>query len=57
MDLPNVPTQPKDRKEYQREYYRLRYNTDPEFRQRHIDNLRKSRLKYKLLKSDINKSV
>jgi hypothetical protein len=44
-----------DRKEYQREYYRTRYNTDPEFKQRHIDNLKKSREKYKLIKkNDIN---
>jgi hypothetical protein len=44
----------KDRKEYQREYYRNRYNTDPEFKQRHIENLKKSREKYKQLKNDIN---
>jgi len=47
-----------DRKEYQREYYRNRYNKDPEFKQRHIANLKKSREKYKLIKkNDINKSL
>lgn len=45
-----------NRKEYHRNYYRNRYNTDPEFKQRHIDNLHKSREKYRLIKkSDINK--
>ena len=44
-----------DRKQYQREYYKNRYNTDPEFKQRHIENLKKSRTKYRLLKkNDIN---
>jgi len=45
-----------NRHEYQRNYYRNRYNTDPEFKQRHINNLQKSRNKYRLLKkNDINK--
>jgi hypothetical protein len=44
-----------DRKAYQREYYKHRYNTDPEFKKRHIANLAKSRLKYKQLKIDLNK--
>jgi len=44
-----------DRKEYQRAYYKHRYNTDEEFKKRHIINLAKSRLKYKQLKkNDLN---
>ena len=57
MEEPLIIKNKIDRKEYQREYYKRRYNEDPEFKQRHIVNLAKSRLKYKQLKkNDINLS-